>query len=77
MARQRLVEYHLGRLKDKRAEVRIEAINELLQLDAVEALDTLQELYRNDPDAEVKKAAQSAGRTLFLKSRQQSSESQA
>jgi len=77
VARQRLVEYHLGRLKDKRAEVRIEAIQELLQLDAVEALETLQELYKTDTDADVKKAAQNAGRVLFLKSRQQSDESQA
>jgi hypothetical protein len=72
-----LVEYHLGRLKDKRAEVRIEAIHELLQLDAVEALETLQELYKSDPDAEVKKVAQTVGRALFLKSRQHDSESQA
>jgi hypothetical protein len=71
MTRQKVIDYHTNRLKDKRAEVRLDAIQELLQLDAFEALETLQALYEHDIDAEVRKAAQAVGRTLFLKKRQQ------
>lgn len=73
MTRQKLIDYHVNRLKDKRAEVRLDAIQELLQLEATEALEALQNVYAQDVDADVKKAAQAAGRTLFLKKRQQES----
>lgn len=66
--RQRMVDYHLSRLKDKRPEVRIKAIEELVLLDAVEAMDALKEVFEQDADVDVRKAAQRAGRELFTRS---------
>ncbi|MCA9883300.1 MAG: HEAT repeat domain-containing protein [Anaerolineae bacterium] len=63
--RQRIVEYHMNRLSDKSADIRLKTINELVLLEAIEALDALQDVFRNDPDAEVKRAAQHAGRKLY------------
>ncbi len=63
----KLVTYHIARLKDKSAEVRLSSIHELAELGDPEALDALQEAYRVDTDPEVRKAAQEAGRQLFLK----------
>jgi len=65
----RLVEYHISRLKDKSPEARIKAIQELVLLEDISALDALQEVFRNDPDEEVRKAAQQAGRELFVKNK--------
>jgi len=63
----KLVAYHIGRLKDKSADVRLKAIHELAELGDPEALEPLQEMYRTDTDLEVRKAAQEAGRAIFLK----------
>lgn len=63
---QKIIEYHMNRLKDKRAEIRIQSIQELVLLKAFEALDTLREIYETDADTEVRKAAQVAGRELFM-----------
>lgn len=63
----KLVAYHVGRLKDKNVEVRLKSIRELVELGDPEALDALQELYRTENDPDVRKAAQEAGRALFLK----------
>jgi HEAT repeat protein len=63
---QRIIEYHIARLRDKRAEVRLQSIEELLLLEATEAIDALKEVYDNDDDPAVRKAAQRAGRKLFL-----------
>ena len=67
----KLVTYHLARLKDKNAAVRLKSIHELAELGDPEALDTLQEMYRSDTDLEVRKAAQAAGRAIFIKNQQQ------
>ncbi len=63
----RLVQYHIGRLKDKNADVRLKAIHELALLADTDALDALQEVYRSDAVLDVRKAAQEAGRLIFLK----------
>ncbi len=63
----KLVTYHLERLKDKSAQVRLKTIAELRLIGDPAALEALESLYRNDPDAEVRKAAQEAGREIFLK----------
>jgi HEAT repeat protein len=68
----KLVTYHIGRLKDKSADVRLKAIHELAELGDPEALEALQETYRTDADLDVRKAAQEAGRAIFLKSQQNS-----
>ncbi len=62
----KLVAYHLGRLQDRSAAVRLKAITELALIGDPEALDGLQAIFKTDPDAEVRKAAQDAGRKLFL-----------
>lgn len=65
-ATERMIAYHLLRLKDKNPEVRIKSIQELALLQATEAFPILEELYRSDEDLLVRKAAQEAGKTLFL-----------
>lgn len=64
---ERLIRYHLSRLKDKNPQVRVQSIQELALLEATEAYDTLEAIYRSDPDPDVRRAAQQAGRVLFLK----------
>jgi len=65
----RLVEYHIERLKNKSAEIRLKAINELRLLGDPQALEPLEQVFRNDPEAEVRKAAKDAGYEIFVKSR--------
>ena len=71
MPDKRLVDYHIGRLQDKSPAVRLKAINELGLLGDPVALEILQDIFQNDPDPEVRKAAQRAGRSIFLKQRGQ------
>lgn len=63
----KLVEYHIKRLTDKNVDVRLKAIKELDLLADVDALDALRDVYDNDTDVEVRKAAQAAGRSIYLK----------
>jgi len=65
----RLVEYHIARLEDKNAEVRVKAIKELELLADPDVLDTLKNIFDTDPDPDVRAAAREAGRTIFVKSR--------
>lgn len=65
MTQKRLVDYHIARLQEKSAEVRKKSIHELALLGDPSALDALQTIYKTDPDPEVRKAAQEAGRTIF------------
>ena len=65
----RLVEYHIMRLQDKSMEVRLKSINELRLLGDPAALEPLEQLYRTDPEPEVRQAAQEAGREIFVKNR--------
>jgi len=69
----RLLDYHIERLKNKSAEVRLKSINELRLLGEPAALEALEQVYRNDPEPEVRKAAQDAGYEIFVKSRQKKS----
>lgn len=70
MATKQIIEYHIARLKDKNPEVRLKAIKELELIGAIEALEPLRDLFDNDPDVPVRKAAQAAGRAIFLKHKQ-------
>ncbi len=65
MSVKRMVDYHIKRLNNKRDDIRLEAIEELIHLDAFEALPNLEEIYRNDPNESVRRAAKNAGKTLF------------
>jgi HEAT repeat protein len=71
----RLLEYHLSRLKDKSPQARINAIQELVHIGDTSVLEALQDVFKNDPDEDVRKAAQRAGRELFLKARAAEEES--
>jgi HEAT repeat protein len=64
-----IVEYHISRLKDKSPAARLKSIQELVLLEDGDALDALKEVFENDVDEDVRKAAQQAGRELFLKIR--------
>lgn len=70
-ATERMIAYHIARLKDKNPGVRIKSIEELALLHAVEAYTTLEEMFHTDPDDDVRKAAQKAGRTLFVLKKQE------
>lgn len=63
----RVIEYHINRLKDKSAEKRLQAVKELELIGDADVLDVLRNVYENDENGEVRKAAQIAGRTVFLR----------
>ena len=65
----KIVEYHIKRLKDKNPDARLKAIRELELLCDPDSLDALQEVYKNDSNVNVRKAAQEAGRKIFLNSK--------
>lgn len=67
MTLKRLVSYHISRLQDKDPAVRLKAIKELELLNDPDALADLEKLYAQDDSNEVRKAAQEAGRNIFLK----------
>ncbi len=67
MSSKKVVEYHIARLKDKRASVRLDAIHQLELLGASEALEVLRQVFHEDDDKEVRRAAQEAGRNIFRK----------
>lgn len=69
MTVKRVVEYHISRLKDKSPQVRLKAIKELELICDPDSLPALREVFDTDSDVEVRKAAQEAGRTIFLKSK--------
>ncbi|MBZ0300431.1 MAG: HEAT repeat domain-containing protein [Anaerolineae bacterium] len=71
MPDKRIVTYHLSRLQDKNPSIRLKAIHELGLLGDPDSLNALQEVFRNDADPDVRKAAQEAGRAIFLKQREQ------
>jgi HEAT repeat protein len=63
----KLVAYHIARLRDRSAEVRLRSIQELAQLGDAEALQALRAVYEHDSVPEVRQAAQEAGRAIFRK----------
>lgn len=65
MSAKRVVEYHITRLKHKRHDVRLEAIHELVLLDAIDALEELETVYTTDENKEVRRAAKNAGKKLY------------
>ena len=64
---QKLINYHLSRLKNKSSEVRLSAIQELETIGNHEVLAILEQVYRTDTDETVREAAQIAGRKLFVR----------
>ncbi len=72
MADKRIISYHLSRLQDKNRDTRLKAIHELGLLGDPDTLEALQEIFNSDPDPDIRKAAQEAGRAIFVKKREQS-----
>lgn len=74
-----LVQYHIARLKDKSPQARMTAIRELVLLGDAEALDAFRDIFENDPDEDVRKAAQQGGRELFkaIRAQQQAEDASA
>lgn len=70
----KVVDYHISRLKDKNPDVRLKAIRELQLLGDASALEPLRTVYQQDDDVEVRKAAQEAGRAIFLKQKSQTND---
>jgi hypothetical protein len=68
---ERMIAFHLERLKDKNPAVRLKSIEELTLLEATGALNVLENLFRSDPDETVRLAAKKAGRTLYFKLKEQ------
>ena len=72
---ERMIAFHLERLKDKNPSVRLKSIEELTLLEATGALEALENVFRNDPDESVRLAAKKAGRTLYFKLKEQEDDS--
>ncbi len=70
-ATKRIVNYHISRLQDKSRDVRLKAIAELALLPDTDALNALRSVFENDEDVEVRRAAQEAGRAVFVKIKEQ------
>lgn len=71
MADKRLLDYHIARLQDKNPNVRLKSIQELQLIGDGGALEALQQLFENDPDPEVRRAARDAGRAIFVRQQAQ------
>jgi HEAT repeat protein len=67
----KVIAYHISRLQDKNPDVRLKAIAELSHMPDQEAFEALRAVFENDEDNEVRKAAQEAGRNMFLKLKEQ------
>lgn len=66
-----LTEHHITSLEDNSVETRLKAISELALLPDQDSLKALQAVFENDEDHQVRKAAQEAGRKVFLQLKQQ------
>lgn len=62
-----VIDYHIGRLRDKNAEVRRKSAIELGLIGDLAALEVLEAHYRTEDDPAVKQAMQEAGRAIFLR----------
>ena len=69
----RIVAYHIARLQDKNRDIRLKSIAELALIPDRDSLEALRKLVENDNDNEVRKAAQEAGRLIFIKIKEQES----
>lgn len=67
-SQEKVIAFHISRLKDKRSDVRLGAIGELEALGAAAApaLDALKQCFEDSTEPEVKNAAQQAGYKIYL-----------
>lgn len=70
---EKIVQFHISRLKDRSVEVQLNTIRELelLGAQAEAALPALKELFETTEDENVQRAAQRAGYTIFQKVKEQ------
>jgi HEAT repeat protein len=68
---QKLIAFHLRRLKDPSPTVRLETIGQLHLIGGEESLDALREVFENDRDRSVRKAAQDAGLAIYNRLKEQ------
>ncbi len=63
----KVIQFHISRLRDKNPDVLLKTIQELVQFGAKAepALPTLKDIFENTDNLDVKKAAQQAGRAIF------------
>ncbi len=66
MADRRLVDYNIGRLRDKSTTVRIKSIAELRLLDDPSGWEAISQLYQTESDIGVKQAAREALAANYL-----------
>lgn len=71
MTRARLIDYHILQLREGKRAARLDSIQQLVLLEAVDALDALRLVVETDEDVDVRRAAQQAGRHLFFLSTRQ------
>ena len=65
----KVVQYHISRLQSRDRIVRLEAISELEDLGHPDALDPLRHVFETDVDMGVRRAAQQAGRVIYVRLR--------
>lgn len=67
----KIIDFHISRLKDKNPQVQLKSIEGLLALKekAARAIDALRVCYENSDDEVVKKAARQAGFDIFMATR--------
>jgi HEAT repeat protein len=63
---QRVIAYHLARLQDKKPNVRLDAVQQLILLNVDETFAALQEAFSNDTDAAVRDATRSYLAARFI-----------
>ena len=65
---EKIIAYHISRLKDKRPDVQLEAIRELEAMGsgAEGALEALKQCFEDSDDPGVKQAAQVAGYKIYM-----------
>ena len=75
----KVISFHISRLKDKSSDVLLKTIEQLVTFgaDAKDALPLLEELFKTNEDVEVRKAAQDAGRSIYLQIQAQKKVSEA
>lgn len=66
-SQEKILAYHMSRLQDKRPEVQLNAIEELVAMgaNAKSALKALEECHKNAADDQVKRAAQLGGFAIY------------
>jgi hypothetical protein len=69
----KVISFHISRLKDKRSDVLLKTIEQLVTFgaDAQDALPLLEDLFKTSEDIDVRKAAQDAGRSIYLQVQEQ------